>query len=140
MPWPKSEKTLRIPIANLHSADCPTRTILDNVMSRWGSLVLVLLLERSYRFSELAYLIGGVSEKMLSQTLRRLETDGLVCRKVHATKPPKVEYSLSPLGCEMGMHVRTLLNFVHKNARRVLRNRESAQQREAASAIARPIG
>ena len=65
-------------------------------MSRWGSLVLVLLRERSYRFSELAYLIGGVSEKMLSQTLRRLESDGFVRREVHATKPPKVEYSLSP--------------------------------------------
>jgi len=95
MAWPKSTKTARVPKANIHSADCPTRTILDDVMSRWGSLVPVLLLERSYRFSELAYLIGGVSEKMLSQTLRRLEMDGFVRREVHATKPPKVEYSLS---------------------------------------------
>ncbi len=131
MPWPKSSKTIRIPKANLHSADCPTRMILDDVMSRWGSLVLVLLLERSYRFSELAYLIGGVSEKMLSQTLRRLEMDGFVHREVHATKPPKVEYSLSPLGCELGLHVQALLNFVHKNANRVLKNRDNAKEREA---------
>ena len=80
-------------------------------MSRWGSLVLVLLSERSYRFSELAYLIGGVSEKMFAQTLRRLEMNGFVRREVHATKPPKVEYSLSPLGCELAEHVRPLLIF-----------------------------
>jgi DNA-binding HxlR family transcriptional regulator len=127
---------MRIPKAGLHSANCPTRLILDDVMSRWGSLVLVLLLERSYRFSELAYLIGGVSEKMLSQTLRRLEMDGFVRREVHATKPPKVEYSLTPLGCELALHVQSLLNFVHKNASRVLKSRESAQDREAVSAIA----
>ena len=92
--------------------------------------MLVILLERSYRFSELAYLIGGVSEKMLSQTLRRLEVDGFVKRTVLTTKPPKVEYSLTPLGCELGRHVQSLLNFVHKNANRVLRTREHALQHE----------
>lgn len=131
MPWPKSTKAVRVPKANIHSADCPTRLILDDVMSRWGSLVLVLLLEGSYRFSELAYLIGGVSEKMLSQTLRRLEADGFVKRQVHATKPPKVEYRLTPLGCELGKHVQSLLSFVHKNASRVLKNRQDAQERMA---------
>jgi DNA-binding HxlR family transcriptional regulator len=95
--------------------------------------VLVLLLERSYRFSELAYLIGGVSEKMLAQTLRRLEMDGFVRREVHATKPPKVEYSLSPLGRELGSHVQALLNFVHKNANRVLKNREISEKDDAVS-------
>ncbi len=131
MPWPKSTKTVRVPKANLYSADCPTRIILDDVMSRWGSLVLLLLLEQSYRFSELGYLIGGVSEKMLAQTLRRLEMDGFVRREVHATKPPKVEYSLTPLGCELGEHVKALLSFVQKNANRVLKNREKVQEREA---------
>ena len=135
MPWPRSTKTVRVPKANLYSADCPTRIILDDVMSRWGSLVIVLLLERTYRFSELAYLIGGVSEKMLAQTLRRLEMDGFVCRKVYATKPPKVEYSLSPLGCELGIHVHTLLNFVLKNAGRVMKSRESALKREACPGV-----
>ena len=136
MPWPKSTKTTRVPRANLYSADCPSRIILNDVTSRWGSLVLVLLLKRSYRFSELAYLIGGVSEKMLAQTLRRLEMDGFVRREVHATKPPKVEYSLSPLGCELGEHVHSLVNFVHKNASRVLRSRESAQERDKSATIA----
>ena len=135
MPWPRSTKTTRIPKANLYSASCPSRIILDDVMSRWGSLVLVLLMDRSYRFSELAYLIGGVSEKMLAQTLRRLEMDGFVRRQVHATKPPKVEYSLTPLGRELCPHVHSLLSFVQKNANRVLKHREGAEEHQAASAL-----
>lgn len=127
MSWPKSTKAVTVPIARLHTADCPTRLILDDVMSRWGSLVLVSLLERSYRFSELVYLIGGVSEKMLSQTLRKLEADGFVCRQVHETKPPKVEYSLSPLGGRLALHVRALQNFVQEHAEQVLANRANAQ-------------
>ena len=57
--------------------------------------------------------------------------EGFVRREVHATKPPKVEYSLRPLGCELGKHVQSLLNSVHKNASRVLKNRDSAQERGA---------
>ena len=123
MPWPKSTKTTRFPKPDIYSADCPTRGILDDVVSRWGCLVLLLLHERSYRFSELAYLIGGVSEKMLSQTLRRLEHDGFVRRQVHASKPPRVEYSLSPLGGALGEHVLSLVTFLQKNANRVLQHR-----------------
>ena len=81
MPWPKSTKTARFRKGNLFSSTCPTRMVLDDVTSRWGSLVLVLLLaENSCRFSELAYLIGGVSDKMLAQTLRALEEDGFILR------------------------------------------------------------
>jgi len=130
---PKAEPSPFGQIVFRKRTSIPTGVILDDAMSRWGSLVL--LSERSYRFSQLAYLIGGVSEKMLSQTLRRLEMDGFVRREVHATKPPKVDYSLSPLGCELGLHVQALLNFVHKNANRALKNHENARQHEASSVI-----
>jgi DNA-binding HxlR family transcriptional regulator len=123
MPWPKSTKTVRIRKGNLFAPDCPTRIILDDVTSRWGSLVLVLLLESSYRFSELAYRIGGVSEKMLAQTLRALEEDGFVLRTVHATKPPKVEYSLTPLGREVAARMETLTTFIELNVARVMAHR-----------------
>lgn len=128
MAWPKSTKADNVPIAQLYTADCPARSILGDVMSRWGSLVLVSLLERSYRFSELGYLIGGVSEKMLSQTLRRLEVDGFVCRQVYESKPPKVEYSLSPLGHRLALHVRALQDFVHEHADQVLTHRSNARR------------
>lgn len=131
MPWPKSAKTIRIPKGNLFAADCPTRFILDDVTSRWGSLVIVLLRDRSYRFSELAYLIGGVSEKMLAQTLRTLEEDGFVLRKVHETKPPKVEYSLTPFGQELRERLQPLTTFIEHNAGRAMENRRRAQKKPA---------
>ena len=132
MPWPKSTKTIRIRKGNLFAADCPTRKVLDNVTSRWGSLVLVLLLESSYRFSELAYLIGGVSEKMLAQALRALEEDGFVLRTVHATKPPKVEYSLTPLGTEVAVRMRELTVFVERNVAKVMAHRAKMAQKKPA--------
>ena len=123
MAWPKSSKTVRIQKGNLCVADCPTRAVLDHVTSRWGSLVVVLLLESSYRFSELAYRIGGVSEKMLAQTLRVLEEDGFVLRTVHATKPPKVEYSLTPFGRELAERMQALTSYVEANVGRVMAHR-----------------
>jgi DNA-binding HxlR family transcriptional regulator len=126
MPWPRSTKTIRIGKGNLFSADCPTRIILNDVTSRWGSLVLVLLLKEKYRFSELAYLIGGVSDKMLAQTLRALEEDGFVARTVHATKPPKVEYSLTPFGRVLAGHMHALAACIEKNVDRVMSHRANA--------------
>lgn len=123
MPWPKSTKSVRITRGNLYAPDCPTRLILDDITSRWGSLVLVLLLEQTYRFSELAFRIGGVSEKMLAESLRKLEADGFVLRKVHATKPPKVEYSLTAFGHEAAEHLAALTRFVEKNVGRAMNNR-----------------
>lgn len=105
-------------------SDCPTRQILDDVTSRWGSLVLILLMEDTYRFSELAYLIGGISDKMLAQTLRLLEKDGFVVRTVLATKPPKVNYSLTPFGRELAERVRCLTDFIEQNIGRVMARRE----------------
>jgi DNA-binding HxlR family transcriptional regulator len=102
--------------------------VLDNVTSRWGSLVVVLLLEDTYRFSELAYRIGGVSEKMLAQTLRALEEDGFVLRKVYPTKPPKVEYSLTPFGRELADRMQALTNWVESNVGKVMAHRTKAQQ------------
>ena len=131
MAWPKSTKTVRIRQGNLYAADCPTRMVLDDVTSRWGSLVIVLLLEGTYRFSELAYLIGGVSEKMLAQTLRALEEDGFVLREVYATKPPRVEYSLTPLGCELAEHMQALTGWVESNVGKVMAHRAKVQRMSA---------
>jgi DNA-binding HxlR family transcriptional regulator len=131
MSWPKSSKAVRIRRGNLFAPDCPTRNILDDVTSRWGSLVLVLLLESSYRFSELAYRIGGVSEKMLSQTLRTLEVDGFVLRTVHATKPPKVEYCLTPFGRELAERMQALTSYIEGNVGRVMAHRASAAEKMA---------
>ncbi|MEU4165917.1 helix-turn-helix domain-containing protein [Streptomyces sp. NPDC026665] len=93
-------------------AMCPYRLVLEHVTSRWGVLVLIELLERSYRFSELRRAIGrvgkGVSEKMLTQTLQTLERDGLVHRDAKPVIPPRVDYSLTELGREAAEQVRSL--------------------------------
>ena len=77
---------------------CPTRQILNRIADKWTVLVVILLESDVKRFSQLRREIEGISQKMLTQTLRGLERDGLVTRKVYATVPPHVEYALTPLG------------------------------------------
>ncbi|MEU6252723.1 helix-turn-helix domain-containing protein [Streptomyces sp. NPDC047043] len=93
---------------------CPHRLVMEHVTSRWGTLVLIALLERSYRFSELRRAIGRVSEKMLTQTLQTLERDGLVHRDAKPVIPPRVDYSLTDLGREAAEQVSALARWVDR--------------------------
>jgi DNA-binding HxlR family transcriptional regulator len=77
---------------------CPTRQVVTRIGDRWTLLVLSALQDRTLRFQELRRAVDGVSQKMLTQTLRALERDGLVRREVYAAIPPRVEYSLTQLG------------------------------------------
>lgn len=85
-------------LACAFSALCPTRLVLNRIADKWTVLVVILLQDGTKRFSHLQREIDGISQKMLTQTLRGLERDGLVTRTVYATVPPKVEYALTPLG------------------------------------------
>ncbi|MGW0909396.1 winged helix-turn-helix transcriptional regulator [Streptomyces sp. NPDC002853] len=87
---------------------------MEHVTSRWGVLVLIALDERSYRFSELRRALGRVSEKMLTQTLQTLERDGLVHRDAKPVIPPRVDYSLTDLGREVGTQVRALAEWTER--------------------------
>ena len=87
-----------------------------------------MLLEKTHRFSELARRIGGVSERMLAHSLHALEADGFVLRVVFPTKPPKVEYSLTPLGLELAAHLQPLIRWVETNVSRVLEHRRATAQ------------
>ncbi|MFJ8821576.1 winged helix-turn-helix transcriptional regulator [Streptomyces sp. NPDC102467] len=93
---------------------CPQRLVLEHVTSRWGVLVLLALEERSFRFSELRREIGGVSEKMLTQTLQTLERDGMVHRDAKPVIPPRVDYSLTALGREAAVQVRALAEWTER--------------------------
>jgi DNA-binding HxlR family transcriptional regulator len=79
-------------------ADCPSRQLLDRLSDKWVTLVLCALQEEPQRYSQLARSIAGVSQKMLTQTLRSLERDGMLSRSVTATVPVTVTYELTPLG------------------------------------------
>ena len=123
----------RVQRGELFSPDCPSRDVLKHVTSRWSVLLLVALMGGMHRFSDLRRKVGGVSEKMLAQTLRWLEADGFVCRRAYPTVPPHVEYSLTPLGLEVGRRVEALADWIEGKLPDIL----SAQR--ARSAAAAPV-
>lgn len=102
-------------VASVLSANCPSRTLLEHVTSKWGVLVILALAQDSARWSELRRTIEGVSEKMLAQTLKVLESDGFVARLDHGTIPPRVEYSLTGAGEELAGHLLPLLSLIEEH-------------------------
>lgn len=123
---PKAKPVLldRMRRGELLTAECPSREILKHVTSRWGVLVLLVLETRTHRFSELRRAIGGVSERMLAQTLQWLEGDGLIDRIAHEVVPPHVEYRLTPLGSEAAERVRILADWIEDSLPRILQARD----------------
>jgi DNA-binding HxlR family transcriptional regulator len=111
------------PAANVFAAGCASRVVLDHVTSKWGVLVIVALSESSLRWGELRRGIEGISEKMLAQTLRILEADGLVHRAAQPTIPPRVDYSLTALGHELAENLLPLVRWVGANAGDIVRVR-----------------
>ena len=123
-----------VPRGDLYAPLCPSRGVLEHVTSRWGVLVLVCLLaEGTHRFSELRRKVAGVSEKMLAQTLHALEEDGFVLREVYPVIPPRVDYSLTPLGREVAQHVEALTDWIEENMSRVALARSEHATRRASS-------
>jgi DNA-binding HxlR family transcriptional regulator len=94
------------------SAQCPSRAVLKHLTSQWGVLVMLALSQGTLRFSALRRRVGGVSERMLAQTLQVLEGDGLVRRTAHQVVPPHVDYTLTPLGAEAAVRVAELTGWI----------------------------
>ena len=109
----------RLEEPDVYAAGCPSRGVLEHITSQWGVLALASLTEGTHRFSELRKKIGGVSEKMLAQTLQALERDGFVRRVVFPVVPPRVEYSLTPMGTDVAQWVVGLTDWVEENLPRV---------------------
>jgi DNA-binding HxlR family transcriptional regulator len=121
--------------ANVYSAECPTRRILDRVGDKWAVLILLLLRDEPLRFNQLRRAIEGISQKMLSQVLKSLERDGLVKRRAIATVPVTVEYSITPLGKTLAAAVDPLRDWAERNLKEVLaaQRRYDAQQHTKAA-------
>ena len=117
---------------NVMAAACPSRQILQHLTSRWGVLVLIALLPGTRRFSELRRTVGGVSERMLAQTLQWLEADGMLRRHAFKTVPPHVEYTLTPLGREAALKVQALADWLEAQLPAIL----TEQARAGAGAAA----
>lgn len=109
---------------NLFAEQCPSREVLKHVTSRWGVLILVALRDGTHRFSDLRHKMGGVSEKMLAQSLQALEQDGFINRVSYPVVPPHVEYSLTQLGEQVSDKVAALADWIEVNLPQVLAQRE----------------
>lgn len=114
-----------------YAPGCPGRDVLDHVASEWGMLVMLALGERTYRYAELRRRIGGVSERMLALTLKTLEKDGFVSRRDFGEVPPRVEYSLTPLGHQLAEHLEALGRWIATSTPKVLAARERHRLRVA---------
>jgi DNA-binding HxlR family transcriptional regulator len=114
-------------------SDCPAREVLGHVTGRWGGLVLGALSGGTRRYSELRMKIDGISEKMLAQSLRDLERDGLVVRRQHPTVPPRVDYTLTPAGMEVAERVTSLISWLQDHVKDLVASQEA---HEASKSVA----
>jgi DNA-binding HxlR family transcriptional regulator len=109
---------------NAFDPECPTRGVLDRVGDKWTVLVVAALADGTLRFTELRDRVGGVAAKVLTQTLRALERDGILRRTAYAEVPPRVEYSLTRLGRSLAEPIGLLQNWAEANLASVLASRE----------------
>lgn len=100
--------------------ECPTRVVLDRICDKWTVLVIGALEDGSLRFTELRARIGGVAPKVLTQTLRAMERDGLLTRTVHAQVPPRVDYELTPLGASLTAAIQALTDWAETHLTQIL--------------------
>lgn len=105
---------------NVYKEACPTRLALDRIADKWTTLIIGLLENRPRRFSELKREIEGISQKMLTQTLRGLERDGLVTRTVYAQIPPRVEYELTALGQTLCEPIAAIRHWAEANINEIV--------------------
>jgi DNA-binding HxlR family transcriptional regulator len=110
---------------------CELRSVLDRIGDKWSVLIIVLLAEGSARYSQLHRMLPGISQRMLTLTLRNLERDGMVERTVHAEVPPRVVYRLSPLGVTLLEPVRSLAAWIVEHGDAVLKARSAFDRRLA---------
>ena len=104
---------------DLFDPDCPTRLVLDRIGDKWTVLVVLLLSDGPMRFSELRGRLGRVAPKVLTQTLRRLERDGLISREIFAEVPPRVEYALTDLGKSLTGPIAVIGDWAEVNVGRI---------------------
>jgi DNA-binding HxlR family transcriptional regulator len=119
-------KAAELPLrGNLFDPDCPTRVVLDRIGDKWTVLVVAALSAGTLRFTELRARVGGVAPKVLTQTLRALERDGVLTRAVFAQVPPRVEYTLTDLGRSLAEPILVIQDWAEVHVSSVLAARDS---------------
>jgi DNA-binding HxlR family transcriptional regulator len=123
----------------VHPKDCPVRDVLNRVGDKWSVLVVALLRDGPMRFNEIRRSIDGISQRMLTLTLRGLERDGLVTRTVTPTTPPRVDYELTELGRTLIAPIMGLAEWAEKNRGAIQAARSRFDHRSANTAPSRPV-
>ena len=109
---------------NAFDPDCPTRVVLDRIGDKWTVLVIGALSDGPLRFTALRERVGGVAPKVLTQTLRAMERDGLLTRTVFAQVPPRVDYALTDLGVSLGGPIAVLTDWAEEHVGRIVAARD----------------
>lgn len=125
---------------NVYAASCPTRQALDRIADKWTALIVGCLALRPHRFGELLKAIEGISQKMLTQTLRSLETDGLVARRVRPTVPVTVEYSLTSAGQTLSGPLAAIRAWAEAHIDDIVAARARAARRESRRTVPTAAG
>jgi DNA-binding HxlR family transcriptional regulator len=123
------KKTTKDSQPSVYDRSCPAHVVIDHLADKWAVLIIGRLANGTMRFAELRRAIDGISQKMLTVTLRDLERDGLVNRKLYASVPPKVEYSLTPLGASLSDKAEELCRWAEANMEQILRARDNFDKR-----------
>jgi DNA-binding HxlR family transcriptional regulator len=110
------------------SATCPTRELLDQLADKWSMLALIAISKEPVRFNALKRIVEGISQKVLTQTLRKLEHNGLVTRTAYPTVPVTVEYAITPLGLSLVKIVEPLRQWAISNIQEIVQARENASK------------
>lgn len=124
------------PLLDMQSYEgtCPVRDVLDRIGDTWSLLTIMQLSGKKQRFNQLRRSIPGISQRMLTVTLRHLERDGLIHRRVYPTTPPQVEYELTELGRTLETPIRALTDWAFEYQPKINRNREQYDQRSQKTA------
>ncbi len=109
---------------DVFAAACPTRQVIGRIGDKWSLLTLYALTTGSLRFTQLRARIEGISQKMLTQTLRALERDGLISRRVYPVVPPKVEYSMTDLGMSLAREIAGIRSWAYAHMDDIIDARE----------------
>jgi DNA-binding HxlR family transcriptional regulator len=118
---------MKSPPASVLKPQCPSRVVLDRIADKWTALIIHVLANGTRRYGALQKEIGGISQKVLTQTLRSLERDGLILRKSYPVTPPKVEYSLTRLGRTLIEPLHALCRWSEKHLPELQANRTRAR-------------
>lgn len=118
----------QVTCGDLDAGNCPVRDVMDHIGDKWSSLLLMALGARSHRFGELKRAVPDISQRMLTQSLRDLQRDGLISRHVFATVPPSVEYRLTPMGESLMVPLMGLMHWANENHAAIRQARQAFRE------------